>query len=671
MITFRLGLHQLNENRAKELVEAINRNPGSCDTVWLTSIGYYPSLKRHTEYADGWVKSAKIFRDAGLKVSFHIANTFGHGDAFQASPENKDVFSEGMQNTRDNPFMVGPTGVQNKSCFCWNSESFREYIKSLTRIYCERLQPYRLWLDDDLRADNHPPNCHTCYCDRCISKFNKLNNTNFTRETLVHEINYGNIEYRKKYIEFCRQGIYDFVYEVARAGCEVTKDLRLGLEYWHNSHYLGKDDDYILKAMFDASNHPVETRPGCLNYTDKSPWGQFVKSLDISISNSLLPDYVESCDAEIENLTLGAYGKSIGGIVNEGTLYLATGCTGLTFTDVQSCNEPMSFYEKTFAKYSAFRPYWTRLAEISKTCFRSGVSVFWGEQPHLRKISENQELFSWSYILRDSDINFLRIGIPITYDQRKPSAYLLHYKTIDGMTDNDIRFLLTQPVITDGESIAKLCQRGFGKYFDFRITPMSDATFEKFNECTVNGNYSGNFFKKCYATPPVKMYSFSSLNENSEVIGEAYNDLFLTDEKYVGPCDLITTIQNNGKKSVKWAIFGYCIWDDLICSSKRNQIVNALDEIALMPAKLIGEEQASIIPSVDKDGKTVAVTISSVSQNGTNEMKLVVRNPRSNRFETMGTRHTNPIANCVKFDNDEMTISVAPLDPYEIITIFF
>ena len=39
MIVFRLGLFQAEEERARELAEAIARNPGCCDSVWLCTMG--------------------------------------------------------------------------------------------------------------------------------------------------------------------------------------------------------------------------------------------------------------------------------------------------------------------------------------------------------------------------------------------------------------------------------------------------------------------------------------------------------------------------------------------------------------------------------------------------------------------------------------------------------
>ena len=191
MITYRLGLHQCEPERARELVDAIKRHPGSCDTVWLTTMGYYPPMEKHLGYAEGWVESARIFREAGLEVSMQIANTIGHCDAEQLDPKYDDIFARGMkQQGQVSNFLVGPDGLSNRSCFCFRSQQFRAYINSVVKTYAQILKPERFWFDDDLRAHHHNPNQFGCYCDRCISEFNRQNGTSHNREVLVHRMYY-------------------------------------------------------------------------------------------------------------------------------------------------------------------------------------------------------------------------------------------------------------------------------------------------------------------------------------------------------------------------------------------------------------------------------------------------------------------------------------------------
>lgn len=672
MAVFRLGLFQLNTDRTAELIEAIKRQPGSCDKVWLTTMGYYPTLEKHTQIAEEWMKPAKMFQDAGISVALHVANTIGHGDFSFAAPENGGEFGKGMLNSIDDPFMVGPNGEKNKSCFCWNSKGFRRYTKSVVKIYCERLHPERLWFDDDLRAHNHYPSQYGCYCERCIALFNAKYKSTFTRKTLVHEINYGNTEWRRKYIEFVKQGMYDFTYEIAHAAAETTEGLTFGYEYEHWGNYMGTDDFHVLKALYDASGKPVETRPGGSYYHDKAPWEQYVKAMVIAAANSLLPEYVQASVAEIEDLPGTVYGKSIGGIINEGTLDLAIGCTDISLTDVQSCHESMKYYEKIFAKISGVKPYWDRLSEISANCCRGGVNIYMGKQPHLRVISEDSEPFSWVPYMLESEIGWLKLGIPITYDRRNPSAYILNHNWVNSLTDEDISFLLTKPVIADGESIQKLIERGFGSYFALKPEPVGNGTMEIFTNNPINGSKSGQFYNENpYASVPMQRYIFHELDQTSEVLGKMYNESFVSDEAYLGPCTLITEIKNSNKaKPVKWMISGYSLWNDRISSGKRNQIVRALDEITTMPVTLVSEEQAVVIPSLSQTGETVSVSIAACSQSGTDDLQLIIRKPHGMRANVMTSRNRRINAEIKEHRDDEILVSISSLDPYEIMTIF-
>ena len=674
MLEFRLGLFQAEERYAKELVEAIQRHPGCCDGVWLTTMGYYPPLWKHEEYARQWIESAKLFRDAGLTVSLQIANTIGHGDFDQLEPARGDLFSQGMMPQEgESPYMVGSDGTQNIGCFCWRSEQLRSYMCSVVTIYAKVLTLYRLWFDDDLRAHNHAPNKHGCFCDRCIQAFNETHNTHFTREELVWEINYGDPLWRDRYVTFCRRGLYDFTYAMAKACLAVSPDTCFGWEYSHSRHYMGGDDEHVLGALRDASGKEVATRPGGNYYNDKAPWEQYEKGFILSAANSLLEEYVTERLAEIENLPGVVFGKSIGGIINEGTVDLAMGCTGLTFTDVQSCHEPIGYYERIFERLTAARPYWERLSRLSQGAHRGGVAVYVGEAPHLRKLSKGEAPFSWEKLLRERDIQLMRLGVPISYDRGHPTAYLLHHETVDALTDRDIAYLLTQPVITDGACIAKLLERGYAEYFPLTPIEIGTITEEHFPPCKLNPQKAGLFYNENpYAATPMQRYIFENLNERTTILGEAYNGYHLGDGRRLGACTVVTTLcLPNGQKGVQWAIFGYSIWNDLVSSAKREQILSALDAIGPMPVRLRSEEQAVVIPAVDNEGRVLAVTLSSASQSGTDTMTFTVRNPKGARVYAMGARRAQVPVKLLQCSETEQTLQVDALMPYEIVTVFW
>ena len=563
---------------------------------------------------------------------------------------------------------------KNIGCFCWRSELLRTYIGEAIKIYVKKLRPDCLWIDDDLRAHNHAPAKVGCFCERCISDFNKREHTAFTREQLVWEINYGDTAVRDRYSKFCREGLYDFTYAIAKACLSAAPEITFGWEYSHSHSYMGRDDDYILGALHDASGRDVMTRPGGLHYNDKSPWGQFEKAFILSSANDLAPAYVAEKLAEIEDLPGVVFGKSIGGIINEGTLDLVFGCTGLTLTDLQSCHEPIEYYERIMAALAVARPYWERLSHLSKTAHTGGVCVYHGEAPHMRPLSEGETPFAWEKMLRENDTQLLRLGVPVSYHSDHPAAYLIHHDTVDTLTDGDIEFLLTKPVITDGDSVAKLCQRGYADRFALTPEPIDGNIEEYFPPLPFTDGRSDMFYQEnYYAAKPMQRYVFRDLDARTRTLGEIRRCPLLDDGARVGSCTLITETvpKNSTSPSSKWAIFGYCLWNDLTSATKRNQILYALDCITQMPAKLITAEQAVMVPTVDDDGKTLAVTVSSASQSGTDRMELSIRRPAGTRIsaQTATGRAVGFTLSCVT--EAEILLSLDPILPYEIVTLFF
>lgn len=674
MLTLRLGMFQMQPERAQELADAIVRQKGSCDEVWLTTLGYYPSLEYHAELAEKWVEPARIFRKAGVRVALQVANTVGHRDWDSLRPEKNSFLMEGMTvDGEPRDVLVGPDGAKCWSCFCWRGESFRKYINGLVKTYCEKIQPYCLWLDDDLRPFAHFTVKYGCFCDNCMKIFNEQSGTSYTREELAREINYGDVSVREKFLGFTKQGVREFLFELVAACHEVSPDTHFGFEYGHMADYPAMNENYIIEALHDASGKPVELRPGGGFYNDKAPFGEYNKAMFLSAEYSDLPECVSEVKAELENLPGVAFGKSLGGIINEGTLDLAYGCTGLTFTDVQSCHEPMAYYERLFKRCADIRHYWEKLSAVTRRTYRGGASVYRSPKANLKKLGEGDAPFSWSAIPAESNYNWFRIGLSITYEKRGASVYILNNFDVYSLTDEDIEFLLENPVVADAESVQALIDRGYGDRFYFTLDrAYDDDAMEYYTDHPVNRGWVGCFMhENPYATKPMKRFCFENVGENTEIIGEMKTNSILSDSRYIGPSAVITKIKTKTGREARWAIFGYSIWSDLISAGKRNQIAGALDAIAPMPARLLGEEQAALIPSVTEDKKCAAVTVSSVSQGGTDEMRLIVRRPEGKSITAYTSRLRNYEPKIIEDRGQELLVLLPPIDPYELVTLFF
>ena len=174
MLVQRLGMdNQKDIEYLKTLMDAFKKNEGCCDEVWLTTDYGYPTLETHKKSADNLMTAVDFFRENGVIVSMQLANTLGHGE-YMSARDCSGLVYEGSPVGK----MVDINGGVNNYCFCYNDDYFREYIKDSLLAY-KGVNPKKLWIDDDYRFFFHGSTMIGCFCDNCISKFNKKNGTDF------------------------------------------------------------------------------------------------------------------------------------------------------------------------------------------------------------------------------------------------------------------------------------------------------------------------------------------------------------------------------------------------------------------------------------------------------------------------------------------------------------
>ena len=85
MLVQRLGMdNQKSPEYIEILIKELKQNDGCCDEIWLTTDYGYPTIDGHKQSANALLKTTKILRENGFKVSLQVANTIGHGDSMSA-----------------------------------------------------------------------------------------------------------------------------------------------------------------------------------------------------------------------------------------------------------------------------------------------------------------------------------------------------------------------------------------------------------------------------------------------------------------------------------------------------------------------------------------------------------------------------------------------------------
>ncbi len=180
VLQFRIeGRHTESDEAWAKTFGMFKECPELCDEIWFGTGFSMPTLEKHREYAARIGRASKDVASLGWKSGLQIQATVGHGGPFCAGYDYSGRNWTGW---------TGSTGVEDKYCSCPRDPRFLAYMRAVVRIYAAN-HPASVWIDDDLRIDNHYPasrgSLDGCWCKTCIAEFNAETSGKWTRETLA------------------------------------------------------------------------------------------------------------------------------------------------------------------------------------------------------------------------------------------------------------------------------------------------------------------------------------------------------------------------------------------------------------------------------------------------------------------------------------------------------
>ncbi len=654
MLTQRLGSEtQKNPEFIDSLINEIKKHPGSCDEVWFATDYGFPPLEKHAADALALTESAEKFRKAGIRVSLQLSNSIGHGQ-YMCSRDCTGLVGPDSKVGK----MVDADGTKADYCFCWNDEYFRNYTFSALRYYLRAVKPYSVWVDDDLRAVNHDPVRHGCFCDGCMEKFNSRYGTDFDREGLVKAI-HKDIEIRKKHVEFLRSSLYDFTYHLGLVIHEELPQCRMALQNCANGGYTGHGIGFLFDAMKDATGLDPAYRAGGGSYNDYSPADFINKSSFLAYQNMLLPDYVTEKRPEIESLPDVVFGKSIAGTCFETSCYLANGSTAMSYAILMNDYEPMSWHGEMLAAFAKHRPYWEKLSEVSKRGTVSGLTPFFPKTAYLIK-SKKPFDYSHEEIFFAEGLRYC--AVPVAFTDKEAPVYVINGKVAEALSSDEAEFLLGKNVICDGKAVEALAARKIIKDIGARQVNVQ-LMRELFTDHPVNKGMEG----RKWGGQIWRHNDYEIFGENLEAITQYFTQS--TGElKICGTASAIYTTE----KGAKWAVFGFDLWERTKSTEKRTQLLNACKYISGsgFAAELLSPLQACIYPVVDKNNKCIAVSIVNCTVGESGELTLKVRNPAGNKFSFMGQTAPLTEINAEQTAKNEYELSLPSIPGWSVATVF-
>ena len=305
----------------------IKENPGCCDQVWFsTGMGYLPK-EWHADKVARIAKAMEQLKRIGISSALQFQMTIGHGDKFGVGKE--ELFTEKTWTG-----WTGSTGVESGFCSCPRHPDFLEHIRMMAGMYAS-LQPSYIWVDDDLRYDNHKPaslDSHIgCWCEDCIAEFNRQVSGAWTRETLAKALGEDS-QLNERWHSFCVESLCNIAAVISEEVHRVSPGTKMAFQ--------AKKEDFviphvsaILSVMHEKTGLPVGYRPGTGPRFDmESPSGQIIKSMQSArfISRIGNPSYVDVWCPEIETWPRVYGSRTAQGVLIEGFTALAYGLNSVS-----------------------------------------------------------------------------------------------------------------------------------------------------------------------------------------------------------------------------------------------------------------------------------------------------------------------------------------------------
>ena len=664
MLTQRLGSStQKDPAFIDALIRIIKENPRCCDEVWLASDYGFPTLETHAESARILALTAKKFRAANVRVSLQISNTLGHGQYMSA----RDCSGLCTENSGAE-HMIGPDGKAADYCFCPRGKNVAEYIKRELSLYCEAVKPYAVWLDDDIRATNHAPVAQGCFCDDCIASFDALWSCDFDRDTLVREINSGDMIWRERWVQFTRGAISDFVRMISREVHNSSPDSRMGLQYAAHGGYTGFGYEHIFSAMREETGFDPLSRPGGGAYSDRNPNEQIDKAAFIAWQNAMLPSYVTDIRPEIENLPDVRFGKTIAGTCFETSLYLTFGATAMSYAMLMNDYEPMTWHGEMLNAFSEYRDYWEALAQASRGSHMSGLDAVYGTEMWRKRGGTD---FSWNYEPYAKPFSLSRAAIPVALTPRGAVCHpvrILSGEMAEYLTDGELEALLSENVICDGTALLEYQKRGIAVGVRAESCDVSQL-YELYTEHGINTGFAGRrFAQSFYYTSGVRLLADGGRLEPFGV--------YATDSKNAAPVcqgEYPYGVANAVSETVsggRWAVFGHYLFNPTLSSEKRRQIINTAEYIApgRMAAILETPYPSLVLPREDAEGKTRSVSVVNTTVGESGSLLLRIRRPSGRTFIFMDGKRRAALR--AVYDGGDALVTMPSVNPWSAATVF-
>ena len=262
----------------------------------------------------------------------------------------------------------------------------------------------------------------------------------------------------------------------------------------------------------------------------------------------------------------------------------------------------------------------------------------------------------------------MNTAVPFALDGGEKEIFYLDEKTASCLTSEEVGYLTSKQVIAEAGALRELALAGYD-LGGISVRPVvgDDAYFltERFENHPISGGNVGKLWRSVYYTTLLlRLPQYIICGEDLEIFSEfktASNDFY-------GHAGVIAKMPAGGK----WAVFGNNLGCSILCTAKREQILDTAEYILghKLPARLETAIPSVLLPRCGSDGKVRCVSILNRTPGSSGELKLHIEKPCGKQFvfmsQTVGETPVNPIA----YDENGVTLTLPAIDGWSVGSVF-
>lgn len=609
--------------------------------------GYYP-LDQFQAFADVLGDRMRRLRAAGYgSIGINMLDTIGHVN------EAWDWLTP-----LPYPTTVGHDGSSSQSCFCPNTDEFRDYIaKKYTMIVA--LDPAFIWVDDDLRM-HHVGVGYACFCPTCMQIYNDRHGSSFTREQLVDRLNAkdGHAE-RAHWVEQNVTTLERVLAHIEHVVHSLNPGIELGLmtvpPLW--GAYSGCGYERWLLAL-----KATRVRPGGGFSDDQKPLELLPKLHEVSRQLSFMSAEVSDRQYELENFPYQHLAKSTRMFLTESTASVAVGMNGIAFNALKQEEGTLEEHHRIMNAIASAKPLWETMVERASDYRLTGLFAAFSPAFPSRQSVDNGDWFR-NYAMEDGYKSYALsgIGLPLTSDPARATGTVLAGRMAEGYSDEELAGMLSQAVLMDGETLEIMQARGLGHLCGVAVDRVwNNGVMEQFTDDPFNGKYGGEQRDARSSFWGGQSYTLNPLASGITTI----SDLISYTGQNLGRAFTLYENEAGGRVAVQ----GYSPWNHILTGVKRKQLLDVADWLTRdgMPVRIELTHRVMPIVKASPDGKHMFVMLINASLDEMPSFGMEVRHDHESWSELMLDGSLTAIGNeSLSVADGRARLQLGPIKPWD------